>query len=118
MRIPGTSRRATAPTMPHILQRFPSLSRFDALCRRHPAADVALARTADCEFTGVDFHRYGRSSRDISAVTHFDRRDQRRIRSDEHVAAEVRLVFRDAVVVAHDRAGADVAVRTGRGIAE
>ncbi len=52
------------------------LSVFAALGRRHPAANVALARSTDGELTRLDFRRHSGAGRDVTAVTDFDRRDE------------------------------------------
>ena len=55
---------------------------------------------------------------DIGAVADLDRGDQRRIRADERARADVRVVLVEAVVVAKDRARADVGAGADAAIAE
>ena len=59
-----------------------------------------------------------RSRAHIRAATDADRRDELRIRANEHAVFQHGLVLVDAVVVAGDRAGADVDVRANIGIAD
>ena len=56
--------------------------------------------------------------RPYRAVANLDRRDQHRIRTDLDIIADLGVVFVLAVVIAGDRAGADIGIFADRRVAE
>src|SRR5690349_4560638 len=60
----------------------------------------------------------GRAGRDGGAAAHGHRRDELRVGTDEDAVLEHGAVLRGAIVVAEDRAGADVDVRAHGAVAE
>src|SRR5689334_1355823 len=78
--------------------------------------DLLLARDRQCVWR----HVMGddRAGRDDGAITHGDRGDQRGVRADEAAGADDRPGLGEAVIVARDGAGANVALRADCGIAE
>ena len=72
----------------------------------------------DRERIGRHVLRDGRSGGDVRARANAHRRDQLRIRSDERAVLDDGLVLVHAVVIARDRAGADVRALADRGVAQ
>src|SRR5215831_1537090 len=58
------------------------------------------------------------AGRDISAIADRNRRDQSRVRPDKHVVADDGPVLVEAVVIAGDRAGADIRAGADLAVAE
>src|SRR5262245_35872442 len=105
------SRRAAAPTMPHMdLGLLPGLGL--------PARDRHLARARHGELPGGRVLADGGSRADIGAARDAHRRDQRRVRADEALVLDHGAVLRYAVVVAGDRSRADVDARAHLGVAD
>ena len=73
-----------------------------------PAGLIDLASTRDGERIRRNILGDDRSSGDVRAVANAHRRDQRGIAADKNAAADRGRVLRDAVVIARDRAGADI----------
>src|SRR5947209_4212973 len=108
------------PTMPHMV---PSLvSGFHALIGAAkilgPAGLLDLAPTPERQRVGRDILRNDRTRADISTRTDLYRCDERRIRADKGVVADLRAVLRIAVVIAGDRAGADIGGSADRSVAD
>src|SRR5690349_5702074 len=93
------SRRAAAPTMPHIAL---------ALLLRLPARQRHLLRARHGELAGGRVLADRGTRADVGALRDPHRRDQRRVRADEALVLDHRAVLRGAVVVAGDGARADV----------
>src|SRR2546423_15624190 len=93
------SRRAAAPTMPHMLA---------LLLRRLPGRHGNLARARDRELAGGRVLVDGGAGADVRAARDAHRRDQRGVGADEAVVLDDGAVLRRAVVVAGDGARADV----------
>src|SRR5882672_1943773 len=94
------SRRAAAPTMPHIGSGL--------LLRRFPGRDRHLAAARQRELSRRRVLGDRRARADIGAARDAHRGDQGRIGADEAVVLDYRAVLGDAVVIAGDGAGADV----------
>src|SRR3990170_1993184 len=75
---------------------------------RAPALLDHLVRPPDRERARRDVLRDDRAGPDVGIGPDGERRDQARVRPDEGPGADLRLVLRDAVVVAGDGARADV----------
>src|SRR5262245_53282591 len=84
----------------------------------HPALDEPDRRPADCERAGRHVAGHGRAGADVGVVGDADGRDQLRVAADLHARADARAVLLEAVVVAGDGSGADVAVRADLTVAE
>src|SRR5688572_26797561 len=80
--------------------------------------DHTLRRSAQRERIGRNVLRDGRAGADIRAAADADRRDELRVGADERAIFDDGLVFVLTVVVARDRARADVHVRADVGIAD
>src|SRR5688572_19055144 len=91
------------PHMTAILSRLLTLPLY-------PAFEVPLLAGADCERAGRDVLADGGAGADVCALPDRDRRDQLRVAADERPVFDRRRVLVRAVVVAGDRAGADVDV--------
>src|SRR5437879_2511462 len=83
-----------------------------------PAGFIDLAPAGNSQSIRRHVFRDGRTGSDVGAVAHAHRRDQRRIAADEHFAPDRGGMLMKAVVIAGDRAGADIALRSDLGIAE
>src|ERR1700733_11032137 len=83
-----------------------------------PAFDVDLLHARKCERAARNVFGDGRSGADVRVAADRDGRDQLRVPADERAGFDRRLVLADAVVVARDRAGADVRLRADRRVAE
>ena len=83
-----------------------------------PAVLVLLAAARDARAPRGHVLRDRRPGGDVGARADADRRDQLRIAADEGAVVDDRRVLRRAVVVAGDRAGADVHLRADRRVAE
>src|SRR5437016_2867825 len=94
------SRRAAAPTMPHMNSAF--------LSRRFPGRDRHLPGARHGELPRGRVLADGRGGADVGAARDAHRRHQRRVRADEAVVLDHRAVLCRAVVVAGDGARADV----------
>ena len=79
-----------------------------ARIRARAARDVRLPAARDAEAAGRHVAVDRAAGADERAVADRHRRDQRRIRADERAGADLGMVLGEAVVVAGDRAGADV----------
>src|SRR5438445_610084 len=88
------SRRAAAPTMPHMISVLPS--------RRLPGRDRHLPGARHGELSRRGVLADGRAGADIGAARDAHRRYQRRVRADEAIVLDHRTVLRSAVVVAGD----------------
>src|SRR4051795_11010878 len=73
-----------------------------------PAFDVALLAGADRERAGRHVLADRRAGADVGVLPHGDRRDELRVAADERAVLDRRGLLADTVVVAGDRAGADV----------
>src|SRR5258708_35889870 len=104
------SRRAAAPTMPHI-----SLA---LLLRWLPGRDRHLLRAREGELPGRRVLVDRRARADVRAPRDAHGRDQGRIRADEALVLDHRAVLGDAVVVAGDGSGADIHARADLRIAD
>src|SRR5205823_7612673 len=98
-----------------LLGRFPRHAFAEAA---GPAGDPFLFGAFDRETVGLDIARDHRSRPDDSAVANSHRRHQRRVRADERAGADHRPIFAEPIIIAGDRAGADVRPRADRGIAD
>ena len=85
---------------------------------RDPAFFVGLLAARDRQRVGRHVLRDRRASRDIRSAPDPDRCNQLRVAADECAVFDHRRVLGDAVVVAGDRAGADVDVLADGGVAE
>src|SRR5579871_5490382 len=115
----AASRVPAMPTMPHMLLAFRSLG--GALARpefRRPAWHFLLLGARDGERIRFHLARDHRARADIDAVAHLYGRDQRRVRPDECALADVGEVLVEAVIVAGDRARADIGALAHPRIAE
>src|SRR6185503_12550023 len=104
------SRRAAAPTMPHIA--------LVLLPRRLPAGQRHLLGARHRQLPGRRVLADGRAGADVRAARDAHRRDQRRVRADEAFVLDHGAVLLGAVVVAGDGAGADVDARADLGVAD
>src|SRR6185503_4717991 len=106
MRTGTILRLAIAPTIPHMPFAFRSF----LLCRPLPARDRHLLGPGDRQLArgSVLGERGARAKRRPTTDPH--RRDELRVRADEYIVLDDSAVFVRSVVVAHDRAGADVHV--------
>src|SRR5438093_6640552 len=106
MRMGTTLRLAIAPTIPHMRFAF----RLLLLCRPLPARNRHLlhAREGQLACWSVLGERGSRTER--RAPAHAHRSDELGVRTDENVVLYDGAVLVRSVVVAHDRAGADVHV--------
>src|SRR4051794_32065439 len=73
-----------------------------------PAVLVDLRTSGDAEGPGRDVLRDGRSCRDVGPCADRHRGNQLAVTADERAVLDHRRILRDAIVVAGDRAGADV----------
>src|SRR5262252_6969798 len=83
-----------------------------------PALDVSLLPGAHGERTRGNVLANRRAAADVGAFTDGDGRDELRIAADERAVLDRRLILLLAVVVARDRAGADVHLVADRRVAE
>src|SRR5215813_11252816 len=83
-----------------------------------PAVEVPLLARADRQRAGRNVLADRGAAADVCALADRDRRHQLRVAADERAVLDRRLVFLLAVVVARDRAGADVHLRADRRVAE
>src|SRR3954467_1784169 len=83
-----------------------------------PAVDVALLAGTDCEGARRHVLADGRAGSHVRVPRHRDRRDELRVAADERAVLDDGLVLAGAVVVAGDRAGADVHLLADRRVAE
>src|SRR5882762_3075411 len=114
MRTGTMLRLAIAPTIPHMRFAFPSL----LLHRPLPARNRHLldARQGQLPRRGVLGERG--SCAECRAPAYAHRRDELGVRADENVVLYDGAVFVRSVVVAHDRAGADVHVAADLAVAD
>src|ERR1035437_2290366 len=117
MRIGTTSLGPIYPMIPHIAFNF-SLLTFAFCLLLDPALDVPLLARADRERAGGHVHADRGAAADIRTLADRHRRDELRIAADEGIVFDYRRVLLHAVVVARDRAGADVHTCADRGVAE
>ena len=82
-----------------------------------PSTLTCLTRVSASAPRGTSL-RHGRARADIRVAPDGDRRDELAIRADERARLDRRLVLADAVVVARDRARADVRLLADRRVAE
>ena len=75
-------------------------------------------RAFERQSVGRHIGRDHRARPDIGAIPHLDRRNQRRVRTDEGVLADIGTVFGGAVVIAGDGAGTDVGALADPGVAD
>src|SRR5947208_10738123 len=104
------SRRAAAPTMPHMISAF--------LSRWFPGRDRHLPGARHGELSRRRVLADGRAGADIGAARDAHRRHQRRVRADEAVVLDHRAVLRRAVVVASDGSSTHVHAATDLGVAD
>src|SRR6516164_7771668 len=78
----------------------------------HPALDEPHRRPADGERAGRHVAGHGRPGADVGVVRDADGCDQLRVAADLDARADPRAMLLEAVVVAGDGSGADVAVCT------
>src|SRR5579871_3690016 len=109
-------RSATPPTMPH-MALLPSPLAL-GLHGPLPVVDRDLARARQREFVGRRVGGDGRACADGCAVADLDGRDHHAARADEGAAADLGTPFVDAVVIAGDRAGADVDATANLAVAD
>src|SRR3989454_12365725 len=83
-----------------------------------PAGFVDLAPASDAQGIGGNIFGDGRASGDVGAVAHPNGCDECSVAAHKHTFADCRGVFADAVVVAGDRAGADVGFAADFGVAQ
>ena len=79
---------------------------------------VDLPGARDRQRIGRHVRRDDAAGRDIGAVADRDRRDQRRVRADKRALADCRAPLVNAVVIAGDRAGADIGAGADIAVAE
>src|SRR5512145_3118490 len=104
------SRRATAPTIPHMGSGlFPA-----RLPGRNGNLPCARHGKLVCGRVLVD----GRAGADVGAARDAHRRDQRGVRADEAVVLDHRAMLGRTVVVTGDRPGADVHARPDLAVAQ
>src|SRR5665647_1369438 len=77
---------------------------------QRPARLLDLARPGDGQGPGRHIGGDGRAGGDVSAPPDLDRGDELRPRAYEGPRADAGGIFRHAVIVAGDRAGADVSL--------
>src|SRR5881394_19764 len=120
-------RSAIAPTIPHIVllasrsarePAFPPGQLLRLLLRPLPPGHRDLLRPLERELARRRFFRDRRACADRRVGTDAHGRDEHHAGADEHAVADRRLVLVRAVIVAGDRAGADVHVATNLGVAE
>src|SRR5256885_1138361 len=104
------SRRAAAPTIPHI--------GLGLLLRRLPAGNGNLARACHGELALGRVLVDGRARADVGTASDAHRGHQRGIGADEAVVLDDGAVLCGAVVIARDGAGADVDARAELGVAD
>src|SRR5216117_103561 len=114
MRTGTMLRLAIAPTIPHIRFAFRSLLLFRAL----PVRNRHLLHAGEGQLPrrGVLGERGSRT--ECRTPAHAHRRDELRVRTDENVVLYDGAVLVRSVVVAHDRAGADVDVSAHLAVAD
>src|SRR5262245_17642465 len=83
-----------------------------------PAFLDLLAAATDRERVRRHIAGDDRARAHIGALADLHRRDQRRVRADERVLADLGAVLADAVVVAGDGAGADIGAGADGGVAD
>src|SRR5215472_7197754 len=108
MRMGTTFSRATAPTMPHI-----ALSFLGSL----PAVASDLGFFVERQRAGRYVLPHRRARADGRAAPDGHRCDELRVGPDVHLVFDDRAVLFGAIVIARDRAGADVHVGADGGIA-
>src|SRR6516165_6676965 len=84
--------------------------RFEPAQARRPALLNHLAAAAKRQGLGRHVLRDHRAGTDIGALPDLDRRHQRRVRANEGATADVGAVLGGTVVIAGDRAGADIGI--------
>src|SRR5438128_7815327 len=109
MRTGTTSFGPMYPMIPHI-SLFLSVG--------DPVFDVALLARRNGERIGRNVFTNRGAAADVRAFADRDRRDELRVAPDERAVFDRRLIFLLAVVVARDRAGADVHLLADCGVAE
>src|SRR5690606_23439032 len=82
------------------------------------AGDTLLAAAGNRQSVGLNVLRHHAAGGDHGAVTDLHRRHQGRIRADEGAGADIGVILAETVVVAGDRAGADIGFGTDAGIAD
>ena len=83
-----------------------------------PAGDALLLAALDRQAVGLDVLGDHRSGADDRAVADRHRRDQARVGADERPRADHRPILAEAVIIAGDRARADVGARADLGVAD
>src|SRR4051812_2412109 len=112
----ATSSPPTIPTIPHIL--FRGLPRHPLAEALGPAGQPLLLAPLDGQAVGFDVARNDRSSPDDRALPHAHRRNQRGVRADEGIVANLRPILAEPIVIAGYRPGADIGAGADRGIAD
>ena len=79
---------------------------------------VDLLAAGDRQRIGRDIPGDDAAGRDDRAVADRDRRHERRVRADKRAFADYRPVFVNAVIIAGDRAGADIGPRADLAVAD
>src|SRR3954447_696507 len=90
----------------------------DTAALARPLFLIFLARATDAERVGGHGLRDHRAGGDVRSGADFNGRDQSGIAADESSFADGGRVFLLSIVIAGDRAGADVDLRANLGIAE
>src|SRR3990172_4305932 len=109
----------TYPTMPHMASvPFSTSCEASSHVESRPPLLDAPRRAAHGERAGRDVLGDRRAPADVRALADDERRHERRVGADEGAVADPRLVLGPAVVVAGDRAGADVDVLAHGRVAE
>ncbi len=98
--------------------RFLLAERFQRPQARGPVLLNHLARARERQCIHRHVAGNHRAGTDIGAVADLDRRNQRRIGTDECILADRRAVLGAAVVIAGDGAGADIGIGADRGVAD
>src|SRR6266571_6116541 len=114
MRTGTMLRLAIAPTIPHMRFAFRSLLLFRAL----PARNGHLLHAGEGQLPRRGVLGERGSSTECRAPAHAHRRDELGVRADENVVLYDGAVLVRSVVVAHDRAGADVDVAADLAVAD
>ena len=83
-----------------------------------PAWPFLLRTTLQRQGTGADVFRDDAAGADISARPDFDRRHKRRVRTDEGSLADLGPFLIEPVIIAEDRAGADIGASADAAVPE
>src|SRR5262249_28313587 len=103
----GASRGPTYPTIPHMALASSAVAGTEAL---DPALDEREGRPPHGESARGHVPRHRRAGGDIRVIRHRHRGDELRVAADEYTRTDTGEVLLEAVIVAGDGPGADVAV--------